>query len=104
MTNRITDLHAAQRVDDRVRDHHVTVWPLFRQRPHCTGACNQGRNPCVTPDACLKPAEDIDAINLKNAALISLGYLLAHPITWLAGGVIGLAALLHLAARLGWLA
>lgn len=105
----VTDLQSAQHIDDRplfapLRDRHATVWPLYRQRPHCTSACDQGRKPCATPDACLKPAQDIDAITAMNTILICAGYVLAHPLTWLAGGVIALAGLVHLAARLGWLA
>ena len=99
MSKPITDLHAAQRIDDRM----PTVWPLYCQRPHCTGACDQGRKPCQAPEACLHPVDDPDAINAADATLICLGYLLTHPITWLAGGVLFLAALAHLAARMGWL-
>jgi hypothetical protein len=30
-------------------------WPARRVFSHCSGACNQGRMPCVTPEACRIP-------------------------------------------------
>ena len=49
MTDR--NLYAPLRTDDDLQLHRP-VWPLFSTLPACCGACDQGRKPCVTPEAC----------------------------------------------------
>jgi hypothetical protein len=47
------DAKAAQRIDDR--PHYIGLDRPFSTQPACTGSCAQGREPCVTPDACRLP-------------------------------------------------
>lgn len=55
----ITDLDAAQRVDDRRRaPASDTAWPPSPRRTACTAnRCNSGDKRCPCPDAC-EPPED----------------------------------------------
>jgi hypothetical protein len=47
------DPTAAQRLDDR--PHYIGLDRPFSSLPACTGSCAQGREPCVTPEACRLP-------------------------------------------------
>lgn len=59
----LSNLDDAQHIDDRRK----TVWPLLPgQTPRrtfdaCCGSCDQGRKPCVTPQACCMADDDMSA-------------------------------------------
>lgn len=36
------------------------VWPMHRAHAGCSGACDQGRRPCTSPDACFVSDEPED--------------------------------------------
>lgn len=47
--------------------------PLWMDKPACSGACDQGRRACITPDAC-RVSEDSDApVQAVASWLIGVG-------------------------------
>ena len=48
---------------------------------HCSGACDQGRKACVTPQACERPEDDGWA---SDVAVLGWGGFLALVVWWLA--------------------
>jgi hypothetical protein len=64
----------------------------MRQRfSACTGACEQGKKPCTTPDACEISLDDVTASAwfwaVLAIGLVGAGFLFAMLANWIARGM-----------------